>query len=58
MTPAQHDGWKLLLDLGDESVSTWCLVGGQMVWLLAAEYRAPYAGTRNGTGLTPRFSCH
>jgi hypothetical protein len=41
MTPAQHDGWKLLLDLGDESVSTWCLVGGQMVWLLAAEYRAP-----------------
>lgn len=40
MTPAQHEGWQLLLDIIDEGVADCCLIGGQMVWLLAAEYGA------------------
>lgn len=40
MTPAQEQGWNVLLDLSLRFPSGWCLVGGQMVWLLAAEHGA------------------
>jgi hypothetical protein len=43
MQPAQEQGWLTLLDLAPGALATtfpsgWCLVGGQMVWLLAAEH--------------------
>lgn len=38
MPPAQEQGWLTLLDLATTFPSGWCLVGGQMVWLLAAEH--------------------
>ena len=38
MSPSQQEGWLVLLDLTDSFPDGWCLVGGQMVWLLAAEY--------------------
>ena len=38
MSPAQHQGWRVLLDLAKVFPAGWCLVGGQMVWLLAAEH--------------------
>lgn len=39
MTPAQREGWETLLDLADEHpVGRWCVLGGQMVWLLACEH--------------------
>lgn len=38
MTPAQQQGWKVLLDLAVEFSTGWCLVGGQMVWLHALEH--------------------
>ena len=38
MSPAQRQGWEVLLDLGfDRPVERWCLLGGQMVWLLACQ---------------------
>jgi hypothetical protein len=38
MTPAQEEGWRVLLDLYEEFPVGWCIIGGQMVWLLAHEY--------------------
>jgi hypothetical protein len=38
MTPAQAEGWQVLLDLYREFPAGWCLIGGQMVWLLALEH--------------------
>lgn len=38
MSPAQQQGWLSLIDLGSAFRTGWCLVGGQMVWLLAAEH--------------------
>jgi hypothetical protein len=38
MTPAQKEGWRVLLDLYDDFPEGWCIIGGQMVWLLAQEY--------------------
>jgi hypothetical protein len=38
MSPAQEEGWQVLLDLSDTFPTGWCLVGGQMVWLLSVEY--------------------
>lgn len=38
MTPAQAEGWRTLLDLYQEFQAGWCLIGGQMVWLLALEH--------------------
>lgn len=38
MTPAQKQGWRVLLDLYDAFTEDWCIIGGQMVWLLAREY--------------------
>jgi hypothetical protein len=40
MSPAQKQGWLVLLRLAGVFPGGWCLVGGQMVWLLAAEYGA------------------
>jgi len=37
MTPTQEEGWRTLLDLYQNFLSGWCLIGGQMVWLLAIE---------------------
>lgn len=38
MTPAQEEAWRILLDLYDAFPEGWCIIGGQMVWLLAREY--------------------
>ena len=38
MSPAQLEGWLILLDLGEAFPQGWCLIGGQMVWLLATEH--------------------
>lgn len=38
MTPAQQEGWRVLLDLYEAFPERWCIIGGQMVWLLAHEY--------------------
>lgn len=38
MTPAQKEAWRVLLDLYEEFPEGWCIIGGQMVWLLAHEY--------------------
>jgi hypothetical protein len=38
MPPAQLQGWAVLLDMAEAFPAGWCLVGGQMVWLLAAEH--------------------
>ena len=40
MSPSQKQGWLILLDLAKAFPTGWCLVGGQMVWLLAAEHGA------------------
>ncbi len=37
MPHAQQQGWHLLFDLAEDDVAHWCLVGGQMVYLHAAE---------------------
>lgn len=42
LTPAAEEGWHLLFDLADIDTRSWMLVGGQLIYLLAAE---------NGTGL-------
>lgn len=41
MVPAQAAGWSVLLDVAEAFPDGWCLVGGQMVWLLAAEHGVP-----------------
>jgi hypothetical protein len=38
MTPAQEESWLILLDLYTDFPDGWCLIGGQMVWLLANEH--------------------
>jgi hypothetical protein len=38
MTPAQDEAWRILLDRYDAFPAGWCIIGGQMVWLLAHEY--------------------
>jgi hypothetical protein len=38
MTPAQEASWKVLLELCAEFPGGWCLIGGQMVWLLSLEH--------------------
>jgi hypothetical protein len=38
MTPAQKEGWNVLLDFTRDLSIEWCLLGGQMVWLLASEH--------------------
>lgn len=38
MTPSQEEGWGVLLDLYEEFAAGWCIIGGQMVWLLAREH--------------------
>jgi hypothetical protein len=38
MTPAQAEGWRVLFALYDAMPSGWCLIGGQMTWLLAHEH--------------------
>jgi len=40
LSPAQDEGWQTLLDLAEAFPAGWCLVGGQLVWLLAAEHGA------------------
>jgi hypothetical protein len=37
MTTAQEESWRVLLDLYRDFPGGWCLIGGQMVWLLALE---------------------
>lgn len=37
MTPAQEASWKVLLELYVDFPNGWCLIGGQMVWLLCLE---------------------
>src|SRR6266571_4156171 len=41
MSPEQREGWLILLDLGEAFAKRWCLIGGQMVWLLATEHDGP-----------------
>ncbi len=38
MTPPQEEGWRVLLDLYEAFPGDWCIIGGQMVWLLAHEH--------------------
>jgi len=38
MTATQEEGWRTLLDLYQDFRTGWCLIGGQMVWLLAIEH--------------------
>lgn len=38
MTPAQEESWKVMLELYENFPAGWCLIGGQMVWLLALEH--------------------
>lgn len=38
MTPPQEEGWHVLLDLHEAFLGGWCIIGGQMVWLLAHEH--------------------
>lgn len=46
MRPAQEQGWLTLFKLAMTFPTGWCLGGGQMVWLLAAEHRvAPLRAT-------------
>ena len=41
LTPAAEDGWHILFDLAEEDAENWLLIGGQMVYLLAAENGVP-----------------
>ena len=45
MSPAQEQGWLVLLDLFANRRTDWTLIGGQMMFLLAVE---------NGGGLPAR----
>ena len=48
MTPAQTGGWRVLLDLYDAFPEGWCVIGGQIVWLLAREHGvAPIRATED-----------
>jgi hypothetical protein len=38
MTPAQREGWEVLLHLGTQLAEECCLIGGQLVWLHAQEH--------------------
>lgn len=38
MTPAQEESWRILIELYVDFATGWCLIGGQMVWLLALEH--------------------
>lgn len=38
MTTPQEEGWRVLLDLYEAFPGGWCIIGGQMVWLLAHEH--------------------
>jgi hypothetical protein len=38
MTRPQEEGWRVLLDLYEAFPGGWCIIGGQMVWLLAHEH--------------------
>jgi hypothetical protein len=38
LTPAAEEGWHLLFDLAEVDTWSWMLVGGQLVYLLAAEH--------------------
>jgi len=38
MTPPQAEGWPALLDLYEAFPADGCIIGGQMVWLLAREH--------------------
>lgn len=38
LIPAAEDGWHVLLDLAEQDLDSWMLVGGQMMFLLAAEH--------------------
>jgi hypothetical protein len=37
LLPPAEQGWRLLFDLAEEEPEHWCLLGGQMMYLLAAE---------------------
>ena len=37
MSPAQEQGWLVLLDLFQNRRTDWTLIGGQMMYILAAE---------------------
>jgi hypothetical protein len=37
LLPAAGQGWELLFQLAEEDQENWCLLGGQMMYLLAAE---------------------
>ena len=56
MSPAQKQGWLVPLRLAKVFPAGWCLVGGQMVWLLAAEHGTdpPRAGTTGQIYRAPR----
>ncbi|MDQ1734793.1 MAG: hypothetical protein QOH56_1044 [Pseudonocardiales bacterium] len=45
VTPAAEEGWWLLFELADDNRDDWLLVGGQMMYLLAAEHSAPLPRT-------------
>jgi hypothetical protein len=38
LIPAAEEGWHVLLDLAEHDSESWLLVGGQMMFLLAAEH--------------------
>ena len=40
LIPAAEEGWRTLFDLAERDTDCWLLVGGQMVFLLAAEQGA------------------
>jgi len=40
LTPAAEEGWWLLFELAEDNREDWLLVGGQMMFLLAAEHNA------------------
>ena len=40
MSPAQEQGWLVLVDLFQNRRNDWTLIGGQMMYLLAVENSA------------------
>lgn len=55
MTPAQQESWRILLDLHPAFPTGWCLIGGQMVWLLASEARHCRLEGMNIDGIGHRY---
>jgi hypothetical protein len=55
MTPTQEEGWRTLLDLYQDSRMGWCLIGGQMVWLLAIEHGIEPIEGINKDGIGHRY---